>query len=138
MIAVVTGSSGFIGSRLVEALVWRGWTVRRLARAGKPLAEAAAGGAEPKPKPGAPTPLGTSETHVVDFARPETLERSPALDGADVIFHLAGVTKARTDEAFRAGNVAPTRALLDAIAARAQRGERSPRRFVLVSSQATG
>jgi nucleoside-diphosphate-sugar epimerase len=135
MIAVVTGTSGFIGARLVEALVWRGWTVRRLARAGTPLAAAAAAG-EPPRKPGAPTPLGTCETHVVDFARPETLETSPALDGADVIFHLAGVTKARSDEAFRAGNVAPTRALLDAVAARAARGERPPRRFVYVSSQA--
>jgi len=133
MIAVVTGSSGFIGARLVDALVWRGWTVRRLARAGTPLAEAAA---EPARPPGAPAPLGTRETHVVDFTRPETLEASPALDDADVVFHLAGVTKGRGEDEFRAGNVAPTRALLDAITARVAAGARPPKRFVYVSSQA--
>ena len=115
MIAVVTGSSGFIGSRLVDALAWRGWTVRRLLRAGH---EGGDRGAGARATPGAPTPLGTVESHVVDFARPETLADSPALDGADVVFHVAGVTKARSDEEFRAGNVAPTRALLDAVAAR--------------------
>ncbi|AHG88579.1 NAD-dependent epimerase/dehydratase [Gemmatirosa kalamazoonensis] len=134
MIAVVTGSSGFIGSRLVDALVWRGWTVRRLARAGTRLA--AAPGPEPPPPPGQPAPLGRRETHVVDYARPETLETSPAFDGADVVFHLAAVTKARGDDAFRAANVAPTRALLDALAARAARGLPPPRRFLFVSSQA--
>jgi nucleoside-diphosphate-sugar epimerase len=133
MIAVVTGSSGFIGSRLGDALVWRGWTVRRLLRAGAAPADAAATAAR---KPGAPTPLGTLETHAVDYARPETVRDSPALDGADVVFHVGGVTKARSDEEFRAGNVAPTRALLDALGDRVARGERRPRRFVLVSSQA--
>lgn len=133
MIGVVTGSSGFIGSRLVDALVWRGWTVRRLVRAGSATAEAVA----TRPRtPGMPTPLGTLETYTVDFARPESLAECPALDGVDVVFHAGGVTKARSDEEFRAANVAPTRALLDAIAARVARGGRMPRRFLLVSSQA--
>ena len=131
MIAVVTGTSGFIGSQLVDALRWRGWTVRRLLRAGTPAAAAAA---TATPAAGTPrmAPLGALETHVVDLARPDALAASGALDDATVVFHVGGVTKAQTDEAFRAGNDAPTRALLDALAARGVR----PRRFVLVSSQA--
>jgi nucleoside-diphosphate-sugar epimerase len=133
MIAVVTGSSGFIGSRLADALAWRGWSVRRLARAG---ASRAREGAAAKSS-GAPSPLGTIETYTVDYARPETLAESPALADADIVFHVGGVTKARSDEEFRAGNVAPTRALLDAVAARMTApGGKRPRRFVLVSSQA--
>jgi nucleoside-diphosphate-sugar epimerase len=153
MIAAVTGSSGFIGSRLVDALVWRGWTVRRLVRVGTPAAAAT----PPARAADGPTPLGSVETHVVDFGDPHALAGSPALDHVDVVFHVGGVTKARSEDVFRAGNVAPTRALLDAIAqrmaahdgmepharephAREPRvGEpraRVPRRFVLVSSQA--
>lgn len=152
MIAVVTGTSGFIGSRLVDALLWRGWTVRRLVRAGSPPA--------PEPEPIAlatpatgmpavrrnnprrgfrtgenavvPAPLGSVETFTIDFADARSIADCAALDGADVVFHVGGVTKARTPGAFEAGNVAPTRALLDAIVSRNAR----PRRFVLVSSQA--
>ena len=120
MIAAVTGASGFVGSNLVDLLAARGWTVRRLARPGSPPA------AEPRPN---------VETHVVDFADARTLDRTPALDGADVVFHVGGVTKRRTLDAFRAGNVVPTRALVDAMARRAAAGAPRPR-LVPVSSQA--
>ncbi len=145
MIAAVTGSSGFIGARLVDALLWRGWTVRRLVRAQSTPAASLASVASvathgsSRRSPGstpARDPLGTLETHVVDFGNVDALAASPALDDVDVVFHLAGVTKARSDDEFRAGNVAPTAALLDAIAARTARGAPPPRRFLLVSSQA--
>jgi nucleoside-diphosphate-sugar epimerase len=145
MIAVVTGTSGFIGSRLVDALVWRGWTVRRLVRAGTPAGDDRAAITPAPARPSTtrrarrttgeiviPEPLGTLETYTVDYRDPRTFVDTPALDGADVVFHVGGVTKARSEAAFRAGNVGSTRTLLDAIAARATR----PRRFVLVSSQA--
>jgi nucleoside-diphosphate-sugar epimerase len=122
VIALVTGSSGFVGSHLVEALAGGGWEVRRLVR--------------PASRPGGPElPAGLARrvtTHVGDLADAAALARVAALDGVDAVFHVAGVTRRRTLAQFRGGNVAPTAALLDALAAQ----RRPPGRFVLVSSQA--
>lgn len=128
-VAVVTGASGFVGSHLVEALVAAGWRVRRLVRPGS-------AGLPADVAPGAAaTPAWT-----VDLADPRALAACDALDGADALLHVAGVTRARTRAAFDAGNVAPTRALLAALAARAGAGgdarREAPPRLVLVSSQA--
>ncbi len=126
MIALVTGSSGFVGSHLVEALAGAGWTVRRLLRA-----EGAPAGAA------LPDALARRvETHVATLGDAASLGRSPALDGVDAVFHVAGVTKRRTLAEFRAGNVAPTAVLLDALAARFDMPEGRRPRFVFVSSQA--
>ncbi len=116
MIAVVTGASGFVGSHLVDRLAARGWRVRTLARPGSPHRDDA--------RPDV-------ETFAIDFDDARTLDRTPALDGADVVFHVGGVTKRRTLDAFRAGNVRPTRALVDALARRG-----ATTRLVYVSSQA--
>lgn len=116
-VAVVTGSSGFIGSRLVARLAATGWQVRCLVR---PTSRDA----------GAP-PDERVERHLVDFRDAAALRRSAALDGAEVVFHLAGVTKALTLDDFRAGNVLPLATLLQALA-----GRPALRRVVIVSSQA--
>ena len=113
MIAVVTGGSGFIGRTLVDRLLRDGHTVRCLVR----------------PNGGQP-PRG-AERHVVDYLRPATLVSTAAFEGADVVFHLAGATRALRPEAFRQANVAPTRHVLGALVARRLRP-----RFVYVSSQA--
>jgi len=116
MIAVVTGSSGFIGSHLVEALLERGATVRALIR--------------PESRTGTRDPRVTY--HVADLLDDRSLRESPVWTGATHVFHVAGVTKARTLAEFRYGNVVPTANILAALAARGSRLQR----FVLVSSQA--
>lgn len=121
----MTGASGFVGSRLVEALLDDGWQVRRLARPGSR-------GAWP-PVGMAPAAAAAVETCVAPLDDASALARSGALDDVDVVFHVAGVTRARTANAFTAGNVAPTRALLDAL--HTVYGGGAPR-GVLVSSQA--
>jgi nucleoside-diphosphate-sugar epimerase len=115
VIAVVTGSSGFIGSHLVERLTAEGRTVRRLLRAGASPSSARTVG----------IPLATRLDDV------DAILRSGALAGADVVFHLAGVTKARSASGFRDGNVAPTTAIVEALRRLGQ-----GTRLVLVSSQA--
>jgi nucleoside-diphosphate-sugar epimerase len=113
MIAVVTGGSGFIGQNLVHRLLTEGHEVRCLVRP--------TGGNAPK----------GAKRYVVRFDEPRTLLNSDALDGAHVVFHLAGATKAVRAEDFVAANVVPTRHLLGAITAR-----RLYPKFVFISSQA--
>ena len=113
MIAVVTGASGFIGRNLVGRLLGDGHEVRCLVRT--------RGGQAP---PG-------STAALIDFEDPDSLARCTALDGADVLFHLASATRARSAADFARANVTPTRSLLSALAARGLSS-----RFVHVSSQA--
>jgi nucleoside-diphosphate-sugar epimerase len=119
MIALVTGSSGFIGSHLVDALIARGATVRVLARAGGP----------------ASAPDVRVARWTVDLLDDRSVRESPAWQDVTHVFHLAGVTKRRTLAQFRNGNVVPTANLLAAAQAR---GGSAPPRVVLVSTQAAG
>ena len=116
MIAVVTGSTGFIGSHLVDALLANGATVRALHRAESK-------GREHDPR------VASFEADLLDD---HSVRESRVWRGATHVFHLAGATKARTSAQFRAANVVPTANILAALAA--QTG--TPPRTVLVSSQA--
>jgi nucleoside-diphosphate-sugar epimerase len=116
MIAVVTGSTGFIGTHLVDALLARGATVRALVRPETP--------ADRRDER-----IGQFEADLLDD---RSVRESRVWEDATHVFHLAGVTKGRTLAHFRAGNVFPTANVLSALAARGGK----PPRVVLVSSQA--
>jgi len=116
MIVVVTGSTGFIGRHLVDALLARGDEVRALVRPETPRDHR-----DPR--------IGHWQADLLDD---RSVRESPVWDGVSQVFHLAGVTKARTLDQFRAGNVIPTANVLSALAARGGK----PPRIVLVSSQA--
>lgn len=98
MKALVTGGTGFIGSHLVETLVRQGFEVtclvRNLARQGH---------------------LEGLDVEKVtgDCTDPASLAR--AIKDADYVFHLAGLTKARNDQEFFAGNVLATQNVVSAV-----------------------
>ena len=116
MIVVVTGSTGFIGRHLVDALLERGAEVRALVRP-----ETLRDRRDPR--------VGHWEADLLDD---RSVRESPIWHGATHVYHLAGVTKGRTLDQFRGGNVFPTANVLAALAGRGGR----PPRVVLVSSQA--
>jgi nucleoside-diphosphate-sugar epimerase len=113
MRALVTGAAGFLGQALVRALLTRGDTVRALIRRTDPELQ----------RPGVELLLG-------DATDPRAL--ATAVQGVDVVFHLAGLRRATERDAFWRVNVGATRLLLDACAA----GSPNLRRFVLAGSRA--
>ncbi len=113
--ALVTGASGFVGSHLAERLLHEGFGVVCQVRA-------------------------TSRTswldgldverRVADLRDPDALGR--LVDGVDHVFHVAGLLRGRTPEAYNAVNVEGTRLLLEAVS----RAAPHLRRFVYVGSLA--
>jgi len=112
----VTGATGFVGSHLTEALLARGddvvALVRNLAKASRVFTER-----QPQIVQG-------------DLDDPRALRR--AVEGADVVHHVAGLTSARRDAEFLAVNRDGTRRVLEAVRDAAP----GLRRFVHVSSVA--
>lgn len=113
-VTLVTGATGFIGSHLVESLAAEGQEIRCLVRPGSNLRW---------------LPQGAVRL----FTTPSALEGfAEAMRGVEVVYHLAGATKARSLAEYQHHNVTLTRRLLDAVAAHAP----GLRRFVMVSSPA--
>ncbi|HET9982791.1 MAG TPA: NAD-dependent epimerase/dehydratase family protein [Longimicrobiales bacterium] len=110
---LVTGATGFVGSHFVEALARSGSRVRALVRASSRT--------DTLRRTGAEIVCGTLDD-------PALLRH--AVDGVDVVYHLAALTKARTADEYRRVNVEGSRALVEAAAAA------SARRFVYLSSLA--
>jgi 2-alkyl-3-oxoalkanoate reductase len=113
MKALVTGATGFVGSHLTEALRRRGDDVTALARSASKAAALA--------------PLGV---RVVPGDLHDRAALQRAVEGQDVVYHVAGVVAARSEADFLVANRDGTRNVTEA-AERAGVG-----RLVLVSSMA--
>lgn len=101
--ALVTGATGFVGRHLVDTLRKSGRPVRALVR-------------DPaKFRAVFPDPSGIEFYHG-DLGDEDSLDR--AIQGADVIFHLAGVTKALHLRDFERFNHWATRCLYEAVRSR--------------------
>jgi dihydroflavonol-4-reductase len=111
--ALITGANGFLGAWLARALVARGDRVKCLVR---PRSDASAlSGVAVQIVPG-------------DVTQPETL--APALEGVDVVFHLAGIRRAATRDEFMRVNAEGTRLVCEAMV------RSTARRLVFVGSLA--
>lgn len=120
--ALVTGGAGLIGSHVVDALLARGWRVRVL----DSLEPQTHGGRVP---PWIPADV---ELRRDDIRDPEAV--AAALDGVDVVFHLAAYGGYMPEIAHYVDvNSLGTARLFEAI--RARRGT-GPRKVVVASSQA--
>ena len=104
MRALLTGATGFIGSHLAERLCERGYEVVCLVR---PTSDR-------RWLEGLPVRL--VEGNLLDR---RSLE--PLLRGVQYVFHVAGVTRARTAEEYHRGNVLTTCTLLEAVESAGQR-----------------
>ncbi len=110
---LVTGATGFIGSHLVDELLWKGYEVAALIRTSSDLRWLRGKG--------------------VEFIYGDLLGKGklPSLKGFSAIFHLGGATKALRHRDFYRANQEGTERLI--AAARKVRGLK---RFVYLSSQA--
>jgi nucleoside-diphosphate-sugar epimerase len=115
MKALVTGATGFVGSHLAEALRGRGDEVTALVRSPR-KAEA----------------LGPLGVRVVAGDLDDAGSLARAVEGQEVVFHVAGLVAARSESEFMRCNRDGTASLVRAATAA------GASRFVLVSSMAAG
>lgn len=111
----VTGATGFVGRHLVDRLVAHGMQVRALVRPTSDTAHLESAGVELVPG---------------DLRDEKAIRRG--VEGADIVYHLAAVTAARTDREYASTNSDGTAALLAGIRLATVR----PSRLVYLSSYA--
>jgi nucleoside-diphosphate-sugar epimerase len=109
--ALVTGTSGFIGSHVRDALIANGADVVALVRSVSKKNEA-------------------TRAIVVDYEDADAVRRVIEEERPDYVFHVAGTTKGVRYDDFRRGNVVPTEHLTAALAA----VHPGVKRFLYVSS----
>ncbi len=114
MNVLVTGATGFVGGHLVRALLVSGHSVSALVRSPAKARDLAATGVRIIPG---------------DLDRPDDLAR--AVEGHDLIYHVAGLIAARSQAEFDAANRDGTARLVAAAAGQCPR-------LILVSSLAAG
>ncbi len=113
-ISVVTGASGFVGSHLVDRLIAEGHQVKCILRSSSSKRW-----------------LENKNVEIFDCGLFDTEKLKVILKGADYLFHVAGVVKAKNEEDYFQGNVETTRVLLEVTK------EVNPdiKRVVIISSQ---
>lgn len=108
---LITGASGFIGSRLRDALLDAGADVVAIRRRGSPEAK-------------------RGRSVVAEYDDRDGLKRLLEKEKPAFVYHVAGATKGVTYDDFQRANVMPTKNLLDAV----REAHPGLRRFVHVSS----
>jgi dihydroflavonol-4-reductase len=112
-VAVVTGANGFIGSHLVDFLLSNNFKVRCIVRKSSNLQW-----------------LKGKNIDVLTCGLTDKTGLREAFNGAEYIFHVAGVVKAKKPEGYFEGNVETTRIILDT----ALEFRNTIKKFLMVSS----
>ncbi len=113
-IAFVTGGTGFIGSHLIDRLLSKGYHVRALVRDPKKLGF-----------------LKNLPIEIVEGDLFSSAALEKAIDGAQYVYHVAGLVAARSKEEFFTGNRDATRNIIEITA----RVNPNVKKFIHISSQ---
>ncbi|MBI3797365.1 MAG: NAD(P)-dependent oxidoreductase [Deltaproteobacteria bacterium] len=112
---LVTGGTGFVGWHLLEALSAQKVQLRVLARRTSDV-----------------THLTELQAERIEGGLDDRVALAHAVHGVDVVFHLAAVTRARSEREYHEANAEGTRTLVETLLA----AQRRPRRLVYLSSLA--
>jgi nucleoside-diphosphate-sugar epimerase len=112
--AVVTGANGFVGSHLVDLLLENNYIVRCITRKSSDLKW-----------------LKDKDVKIFDSGLIDKDGLRKAFQGADYIYHVAGVVKSKKPEGYFLGNVETTRVLLETVV----EFKDTIKKFLVVSSQ---
>lgn len=112
---LITGATGFVGSHVVEALAGPGQRIRALVR--DPAKRAA---------------LENRGIEVIPGSLEDAESVRQAVDGVDVVVHLAAATRATSEAGFARANATGTETVTQAILS----ARRPPRRLIYLSSLA--
>lgn len=113
-VAMVTGANGFVGSHLVDLLIDKNYTVRCITRKSSSLKW-----------------LEGKDVEIYDCGLSDKEGLRKAFNGAEYVYHVAGVVKSKTPEGYFKGNVDTTQTLLDV----SLEFKSAIKKFLIVSSQ---